>query len=172
MPQINQLAEVAYSQFFWLLLVLAIIYFAIGRGMVPKVQSTIEARENRIAEDLATADRSRVAADEIEQSYRSRIEASRAEATKVTLAAKQASQREAEQRIRAADADVAARLGDAEAQIRTARDSALAGIDSVAAEAAQEMVAKLAGIEVSRDRAAEAVRAALRQSSGQPMSNG
>ena len=32
MPQINQLALVAYSQWFWLLLVLALIYFGIGQG--------------------------------------------------------------------------------------------------------------------------------------------
>ena len=31
MPQLNQLAEVANSQFFWLLLVLGVIYFAIGK---------------------------------------------------------------------------------------------------------------------------------------------
>ena len=44
MPQLNQLAAVAYSQFFWLLLVLAIIYFGIGHFMLPKIESTVDAR--------------------------------------------------------------------------------------------------------------------------------
>jgi len=56
MPQINQLADVAWSQFFWLLLVLALIYFGIGRAMLPKIESTMAARDRQIADDLAAAE--------------------------------------------------------------------------------------------------------------------
>ena len=44
MPQINQLSDVLYSQLFWLLLTLAVIYFGIGKAMLPKIMSTIERR--------------------------------------------------------------------------------------------------------------------------------
>ena len=63
MPQLEQLADVAYSQLFWLLLVLGIIYFGIGKAMLPKIQSTVDARDNRIAEDLAGAQADRAAAE-------------------------------------------------------------------------------------------------------------
>jgi len=161
MPQINQLADVAFSQLFWLLLVLAIIYFGIGRGMLPKILSTVEARENRVSDDLANAERARASADEIEAAYRARIEASRGEAVKVTQAAKQATAREAEDRIRAADAEIGAKVEAAEALIRSATDAALADIESVAAEAAREMVAKIAGLKVTEAGAAKAVKAAM-----------
>ena len=59
MPQINQLADVLYSQLFWLLLTLAVIYFGIGKAMLPKIMSTMEARDKRIAEDLAAAEAAR-----------------------------------------------------------------------------------------------------------------
>jgi F-type H+-transporting ATPase subunit b len=161
MPQINQLAEVAYSQFFWLLLVLAIIYFGIGRAMLPKIQSTVDARDGRIAEDIAEAERARAAADETEAAYRARMDESRGEALKVTQAAKQATAREAEERVRGADAEIAARTEAAEAQIRAASDAALADIEGVAAEAARDMVAKLAGLSVDPKRATQAVKAAM-----------
>ena len=61
MPQLNQLAEVALSQFFWLLLVLGLIYFGIGKAMLPKIQSTVDLREKRIADDLAAAEAARAA---------------------------------------------------------------------------------------------------------------
>ena len=80
MPQINQLADVLYSQLFWLLVTLAVIYFGIGRAMLPKIQSTMAARDRRIAEDLAAAEAARRAADETEDAYRERINQSRAEA--------------------------------------------------------------------------------------------
>jgi len=161
MPQINQLAEVAWSQLFWLLLVLAIIYFGIGHAMLPKIQSTVDARDKRIADDLAAAERARAEADETEDAYRARIEASRAEALAVTQQAKQETAREAEQRIKAADAEIGAKTEAEEARLRAATDAVLADIEGVAAEAAAEMVGKLAGLKVSSERAAEAVKAAM-----------
>jgi F-type H+-transporting ATPase subunit b len=161
MPQINQLALVAWSQLFWLLLVLAIIYFGIGRFMLPKIQSTVDARDSRIAEDLAGAERARAEADETETAYRARMDESRGKALEVTQEAKQATAREAEEKIRAADAEIGAKAEAEEQKLRAATDAALADIESVAAEAAAEMVAKLAGMTVGRERAAAAVKAAL-----------
>src|SRR3954468_13716745 len=161
MPQINQLAEVAYSQFFWLLLVLAFIYFGIGHFMVPKIQSTVEARDERIADDLAAAQAARSAADETEAAYRARIDESRAEALKVAQAAKVSSAKATEERVRAANAEIGTRVEAAETRIRAAADSALGEIESVAAEAAREMVEKLAGLSVGSDEAASAVKAAM-----------
>ena len=143
MPQLNQLDVAAYSQFFWLLLVLAIIYFGIGKSMVPKIEATVDKRNARIADDLAEAERAR------------------AEALKVTAAAKQGTARETEQRLHAADAEIGAKVSAAEARIRAAADAALAEIEDVAAEAAQEMVTKLSGANVTREQAGRAVKAAM-----------
>jgi len=161
MPQLNQLAEVAWSQFFWLLLVLAIIYFGIAKAMVPKIQSTIEAREKRIAEDLAEAERARAAADATEEAYRERMNASRVEALKLTEAAKQESARATERRLAEADAASRAEVEAAEARLREAAAASMADIESIAAGAAREMVAKLAGLAVAHDEAGRAVKAEL-----------
>ena len=66
MPQLNQLSEVAFSQFLWLAIGLGFIFFVIARGMVPKIQATVDAREKKIAGDLEAAQAARVAADETE----------------------------------------------------------------------------------------------------------
>jgi len=161
MPQINQLALVAYSQFFWLLLVLALIYFGIGRAMLPKIQSTVDARDKRIADDLAAAQAARTAADDTEAAYRARMDASRAEAMKLAAEAKASSARATEERVRAAAEETQAKVGEAEARIAVARDAALADIETVAAEAAQQMVQRLAGVTVGADEAAKAVKAAM-----------
>jgi F-type H+-transporting ATPase subunit b len=161
MPQIAQIAETFGSQFFWLFLTFGLIYLVIGRGMVPKITGTVEARDRRIADDLAAAEEARAEADAREEAYRVQTEASRAEALKVTQAAKQAAARETETRVKAADAETNVRIADAETRIRAAANAAMADIETVAADAAQDMVAKLSGATVSRERAAEAVRVAL-----------
>lgn len=161
MPQIDQLADVAFSQFFWLMLVLGLIYFGIGRAMLPKIQSTVDLRNQQIAGDLAAAQAARTEADAIEAAYRARIDESRAEALKVAQAAKAASAAATEERIRAIDAEVGAKVSAAETRIRAATDAALGDIESVAADAAREMVGKLAGLSVSAGEANKAVKAAM-----------
>ena len=161
MPQINQLSDVLYSQLFWLLLTLAVIYFGIGKAMLPKIMSTMEARDARIAQDLAAAEAARRAADETEGAYRGRMNECRAEALKVIGAAKQESSRATEGRVHEADAVIREKTEAAEARLRAASEAAMADIETVAAEAAQEMVAKLAGISVSREEAAQAVKGEL-----------
>jgi len=161
MPQINQLALVAYSQWFWLLLVLALIYFGIGKAMLPKIQSTVDAREARIAADLMAAEQARAEADETEEAYRLRMDHSRGEAMKLTAAAKQASAKETEKRAAKADAANRAKLEKAEARIRAASDKARADIEKAATEMTQDIVNKVAGITIGRDEAAAAVKMAV-----------
>jgi len=161
MPQINQLADAAYSQFFWLLLVLALLYFGIGRMMLPKIQSTVDLRDKRIAGDLAAAQAARSAAEQTEAAYRARMDESRAEALKLAQAAKVSSARATEERMRAANEEIGAKVEAAEARIRTAADAAMTEIESVAAEAAREMVERLAGLSVGGDEAARAVKTAM-----------
>jgi len=158
MPQINQLAEVAYSQFFWLLVVLGLIYFGIGHFMLPKIQSTVDLRDAQIAGDLEAAQAARAAADTIEADYRARIEASRAEALKLANEAKASSGRETEVKVRAAGEEIGAQIEAEEGRVRAAMGEALTDIESVAAEAAQDMVQRLAGVTVSSSQAAAAVK--------------
>jgi len=161
MPQLNQLSDVVLSQLFWLALVLGFIYFVIGRGMVPKIQATVDQRDQKIADDLAAAERAKVEADESEEAFRLRMDDSRAEAMKTTTAAKAAGAKATEQKIAKADASIQAKLAKAEEKIRASRKEALANIEGVAAELAQDIAGKVAGLKVSRDDADKAVKAEL-----------
>ena len=161
MPQIEQLSEILFSQLFWLLLVFGIIYFAIGRGMVPKIQSVVQAREDKIATDLASAQKAREDADALEAGYRERMDASRSEAMQLAQAAKQEAALDAEARLKKVDAQVGAKVAEAEERIRASVQKAMAEIEVVAAEAAQELVGKLTGARVSSAEANKAVKAVL-----------
>ena len=161
MPQLSQLSEVYLSQFLWLAIALGFIFFVIARGMVPKIQATVEAREQRIAGDLEAAQKARTAADETEAAWRARMDAARADAARIAQEAKSQSGRDTEAKVKAAADKINQKVESAQAQIRDAVASARAEIEAVAAEAAQEMVARIAGIDVDRVDAAKAVKAEL-----------
>ena len=161
MPQINQLGDVLYSQLFWLALTLAVIYFGVGRAMLPKIMGTVSQRDDRIAGDLAAAQAARAAADATEEAYRARIDESRADALKLAAAAKADAARATEARVHAADEGLRAKAEQAEARLKAATDAALADIETVAAEAAQDMAQRLAGLKVGKSEANRAVQAVM-----------
>lgn len=160
MPQLNQLSDVILSQLFWLAITLGFIYFVIGRGMVPRIQSTVDKRDQRIAEDLAAAEAARTKADEIEEAYRLAMDASRAEAMKATAAAKQEAARKIEKRVTKANAANQAKLEKAEARIRAASEAARTEMAALAAEMTQDIAAKVAGLKVAKAEALRAVEQA------------
>ena len=161
MPQLSQLSEVYLSQFLWLAIALGFIFFVIARGMVPKIQATVDAREKRIAGDLEAAQKARVAADETEAAWRDRMDAARAEAARISQDAKAESGRDTEAKVKSAADRIGRKVEEAQAKIRQSVDSARAEIESIAAEAAQEMVRRVSGLTVDKKEAAAAVKAEL-----------
>jgi F-type H+-transporting ATPase subunit b len=161
MPQIEQLPFIFFSQLFWLAVVFGIIYFGIARGMVPKIRSVVDDRDEKIADDLAAAQRAREEAEAAEAVYRERIETSRSEALKVAQQAKQDSALETEKRLKVIDEQIGARAAEAEARIRAAANEARRELEPVAAEAASQLVSKLTGQKVSASEAQPTVKALL-----------
>ena len=161
MPQIEQLPQIFFSQLFWLTVVFGIMYFGIARGMVPKIQSVVDDRDKKIADDLAAAQKAREDAEATEAAYRERIDVSRGEAMKVAQEAKQQAALETEKRLKAIDEQIGARVAEAEAKIRAAANKARRELEPVAAEAASDLVGKLTGQRIAAKDAEPAVKAVL-----------
>ena len=161
MPQITQLPLIIFSQLFWLVIVFGIIFFGIGRGMLPKIQSTVDLREKKIADDLERAQAARAEADEKEGAWRSRMDAARAEAARLAQEAKNDSARDTEAQVKAAADKIGRKVETAESKIRQAVEAARGEIEAVAAEATQEMISRLTGISIAKQDAATAVKAEL-----------
>ena len=161
MPQINQLADVLYSQFFWLLLTLAVIYFGIGRAMVPKIERTIDDRNARIAADLAAAQAARDTARVSEEGYNASLDAARGSALKLVTDAKAKATAATETAVKAGNVDQEAALTAATARIGTAKDKALADIETTTVDAVEAIVGKLSGTTPDRATVAARVKAEL-----------
>jgi len=161
MPQIEQIAATYASQLFWLILTFGLIYLVVGRGMVPKVERTVEQRDAQIAADLGAAQAAREKADALEAEQRARMDASRAEAARAAQEAKAAAARASEARVKEASEGIAATQTEAERRLAAAKRSALAEIETVAADAARDMVQRLAGVSVDEAEARGAVQKAL-----------
>ena len=158
MPQIAQIAATYASQIFWLLLTFGILYFGIGKMMVPKVMATVDAREGQIAGDLAAAEQARLAADQVEAAWRAKMDEARAAAHAETTAAKAQAVKATESQIKSIDVELAERLAHHDLAVGNAKAQAMLNLQAVAAEVTQDLVAKVSGLTVGIDAAADAVR--------------
>ena len=148
MPQIDQIADVYASQLFWLVIFFGAIFVIVGLGMLPKIQATIDARDEKIASDLKAADEARTSADALEEVYRAGMDKGRAEAGKLAADAKSEAIRNTEKAISKADKAIATKTDKATAKIAEARAAARSELEGVAADAAQAMIERVAGLKV------------------------
>ena len=158
MPQISQLADTYFSQIFWMLIFFGLTFFVIGRGMVPKVMSTMDDRNQRITQDLAAAQAARDAADAEAASW-SKTEASqRAGAQELVAAAKHKAAVATQTSLAEASARLDAQVSAAEARMVAARQASLEEFQRVAADVAQDITQRVAGLVVSAEDARSAVK--------------
>ena len=158
MPQIDQMFEIWSSQLFWLAVTFGLVFFVIGRGMVPKVTSTVGMRDKQIADDLAAAQAARDTADEQEEAWGAKENANRDAAQALVNEAKAKAQASTEAKLATVQSRIDTQLEEAEARIDASRAEAAAEIETVAAEAAQDIAQRLANISVTKPAARSAVK--------------
>lgn len=149
-------------QLFWLAVILVVFFLIMRSTALPRIGGALEARRQKIDDDLDKAAAHREEAGAVMSAYERALEeaADRAHAV----------QREAAEAISAMAAErraaVAARLAEdtkaAEARIAVAKEPAIASLQDVAADVVQQAVAKLASVKVSKAEARAAVESALK----------
>ena len=161
MPQLSQIGEIYASQLFWLAIVFALIYFGIGRAMVPKIERTIDDRSARVSGDLAAAEAAQAQARASEAAYHSGLDSARAQAFKAVTEAKTKAASAAEITVKAGDAAAATRLAEAATRIDIAKSGAAVEIEAATVDAVQDIVAKLSGVQIDRATVEQKVKAEL-----------
>lgn len=161
MPQLYQMGAIYASQLFWLAIVFGLIYFGIGKAMVPRIERTIDDRNGRIAGDLAAAEAARATVTAQDTAYHAGLDAARSQAMHTTADAKLAATLAAEQRLKASDAAAEVRMADAMARVDTAKHHAVDEIEQATVEAVEQIVARVSGVTVDRSIVERRVRAEL-----------
>ncbi len=133
------------GQVFWLLAIFLVLYFVLSKVLLPKVGGALEAREGKIAGDIAEARRLKDEAEAQAATAAVAATEARSRAQKVAADAKSKAQAEAAAIEKAEDERLNAQLDAAEASINAARGQAMTNVRSIAAETAQAIVEKLTG---------------------------
>jgi F-type H+-transporting ATPase subunit b len=155
MPQLD--ARTYASQILWLVITFALLFYLLKSRALPRVADILEARQERIGNDLDKAAALRAEAEGAAEDYARVVAEAQAKASDAIRRARDAVSADIAARTAALDKELGAKIGAAEAAVGKAREQALAEIEDVAVEVAQAAARRLAGIEVTTAEA----RAAL-----------
>jgi F-type H+-transporting ATPase subunit b len=148
-------------QLAWLAITFAILYFLMARVALPRITDVLEAREQRIANDLERAELLRRDAEAAEQEYERAAAETRSRAQEIASEAREKLKAEQNQKMASLEADLAKQMADSTAEIARARQQAMDGLRGLAADLAQAAAGRLLGSEVALADAGKAVDAEL-----------
>lgn len=149
------------TQIFWLFVTFIVLYIAMSKIAIPRIEYVLEERHSRIAEDLDKAEKLKADADEVQANYEKALADARGSAHALTTKAKDEAAAKNAKAEAEADAAAAQQVKDAEARIDEARSEALANVKDVVSEVAGDAVAKLIGVKVTKTDLKKAVSLAM-----------
>ena len=133
------------GQIAWFLIVFLAVLAFMRLFAVPRVGGTMEARDDRIAGDIAEARRMKDEADAQVQAANADMAQARSAAQKLGAEARAKAQGEIAARLAEEEAKLAKTGAEAEARIAAARDAAMAHVEGIARDTAGVIVEKLTG---------------------------
>jgi F-type H+-transporting ATPase subunit b len=151
------------SQLFWLALAFIALYLLMSRIALPRIGSILEARRQRIEDDLAEAQRFKEASDAAIAAHEKALADARGRAQALANETRAKAAAAAEARRKEVDTKLNAHIAEAEKTIAGTRSAAMGNVRSIASEAAGAIVERLTGVAPASEEVAEAVSNVLKR---------
>jgi F-type H+-transporting ATPase subunit b len=141
-------------QLVWLVLIFGFLYILMSRIALPRVGGIIENREAKIASDLDASRDMQAKAQAAAAANDENLRLRREEAQTIGREAQQKIASETAARRARAESEASEKIRAAEARIAAAKSAALANVEEIALDAAASIVEKLTGAPADRARLA------------------
>ena len=137
--------ETFASQLMWLAVTFAALYLLMARVALPRIAAIMEARRQRIEDDLKEAQRLREEADAALAAYEKALAEARARAQAIAAETREKLNAEADRRRKELERELGSRLAEAEKAIAGTKQAAMANVRGIATEATSAIIERLLG---------------------------
>jgi F-type H+-transporting ATPase subunit b len=151
------------SQLVWLAITFVVLYVLVAKVALPRVAGIFAARRAKIEADLADARRRREESDAALAAYEKALADAHSRGQAIARETHTRLAAEAEERRKALEIELNAKLAEAEKAIAAAKQAAMANVRGIAAEAAAAIVERLIGSVPAEPAIAAAVDDALKR---------
>ena len=150
------------SQLLWLAITFGLFYWIMTKVALPRIGGILEDRRDRIAGDLAEANRLKQETDVAIAAYEQALAEARNRAHAIASETREKLKADAEARRAAEEAKLNAKLAEAEQRIASIKDEALSHVGEIAGEATAALVETLISKAPAKTDLTKAVNAAMK----------
>lgn len=155
-------AETFASQIFWFVIAFVLLYVLMSRVALPRVGAIVAARSGKIADDLATAQKTKDETDAAIAGYEKKLADARANAQSIAAKTRDKLMAEADDRRKTVEARLGEQLAQAEKTIVQTKNAAMANVKGIATDAAAEIVERLLGKKPDAKAVTDAVEKSMK----------
>lgn len=150
------------SQLLWLAITFGLLYYLMSKVALPRISDILEVRRDRIADDIAEAERLKRETDDAIAAYEQALAEAKSKAHAIAQETRESIGAEIEDKRKAIDAENAEKMAEAEKRITATREAALANVSDIATDATEAIVKQLIGGRTAKKDIEAAVSSALK----------
>jgi len=148
MPQLNP--EYWASQAFWLVVIFLSIYILVAKIFIPKIESSIDMRENKIRKDLEEAKVFREEAEKKLKQYNQLIESAKIDAKKIISQSRQKLNEDIRAKKEKIKKEIDQETSNAEKEIQKFKLNSIEKINSISEDIVSDMVKDIFGEDLNK----------------------
>lgn len=161
MPQLDFANRYTLTQVAWLAVIFVVLYILLAYGALPRVESVLQNRAQRLSNDLEAARAAKADSDAAIAEMNIAIRHAHANAQSDIATAIAKAKTAAEAQAHEVNAKLAAQLAESEERIKVARQGAMGALSQVASETASLVYTRLTGATPDPDLLKSAIGTAL-----------
>jgi F-type H+-transporting ATPase subunit b len=145
------------SQAFWLILVFSILYISIAKFYLPKIKDNLDNRENKIKEDLETANKFNNLSETKLKEYEKIIENAKKEVIKVYLETKNKLDKDIKAKKGTMEKEMENEIDKAQKEIYELKKNSISDIQNISRDIASNIIENISGDKLNESSITAAV---------------
>ena len=143
MPQLDP--KYWASQAFWLILVFTILYISISKFFLPKIKDNLDNRDNKIKEDLDSANKFKEQSEIRLKEYLTILDNAKKDVTKIHLDSKNILIKDIQNKKDSIEKEIEREINKAQKEITELKNSSISSIQNISKDAASNIIERISG---------------------------
>ena len=145
------------SQAFWLILVFTVLYISVAKFYLPKIKNNLDDRENKIKDDLDSANQFKDLSELKLKEYEKIIENSKKEVIKIHLESKNKLDKDIQAKKDVMDKEIENEITKAQQEINELKKNSILDIQNISKDLASNIIENISGDELNESSIKAAV---------------
>ena len=145
------------SQAFWLILVFTILYISVAKFYLPKIKNNLDDRENKIKEDLDTANKFNELSESKLKEYEKILEDSKKEVIKIHLDSKNELDKDIQAKKKIMEKEIESEITKAQKEIVELKKNSISDIQNISKDIASNIIEDISGDKLNENSIKAAV---------------